>query len=243
MSKEIEFIKVIEQTLSKFEQSEVKLSEKNAKDILHIRGLLDGSASFLELHALVADYVNNKMTRKLFGFLPFVNDLKSQLLDILKKPDFDPIYWLQEVKRSRRNSSCANSYANLPNLYSSEAIVTHDSAQQLAYETRFNNLEKEVKEIKESNEFYKTKNDELEKVVTHLSQDYLKIKEELEVVKNLLKASQTEIDRLNLIILQKDEVITKLSSENEKLKNHYHSKNQQDKQSSNGKKTTAGIFG
>ena len=76
MSKEQEFIEAIENALSHFEQIEKEISEKNAKDILHIRGLLDESEAFTDMHTLIKDYVEAQMYRKIFGFLPFVNDLK-----------------------------------------------------------------------------------------------------------------------------------------------------------------------
>lgn len=236
MSKEQEFITIIQNVLLNFEKNENNISAKNAKDILHIRGLLEDTASYIELHALLTDYVVNDMSRKFFGFLPFINDLKANLLDVIKNPNFDPMRWLHEERRSRRNSSCSS----LSNL--SEIIVNNDALYHQDCESRFLKLEKDIKLVQEKNEYLKTKNDELEKVVTLINNDYLKIKAELDKVNTLLTTAKYEIDRLNLIILQKDEIISKLSSENEKLKNITLSSKTTERNDSQVKKSIIGFF-
>ncbi len=104
MSKEQEFIEAIKKALTGFEQIEKEISEKNANDILHIRGLLEGNEPFIELHALIKDYVTVRMYRKLSWFLPFVVDLKSQLLDVLRMSKFDPVSWLHSTRLKRSRS-------------------------------------------------------------------------------------------------------------------------------------------
>lgn len=234
MSLEIKFIKAIEKVLSDFEKSETNISTKNAKDITHIRGLLDENESFVVIQALVTDYVNNEMSRKLFGFLPFINDLKSLLIDVLKREEFNPIGWLREV-RSRRNSS-SGSLTNL-----SEIVLDIENTEHQVCESGFSNLEKDIKQIKQNNDLLIAKNTQLEKAVDVISKDYTQIKAELDKVKTLLTAAQTEIDRLNLIILQKDEVIAQLSTENEKLKNHLYT-SPPDKPITSSKKNIVGMY-
>lgn len=236
MSKEQEFIITIEKVLSDFEQSEINISTRNAKDILHIRGLLAEHDTYVVLHALILEYVNNDMSRKIFGFLPFVNDLKSNLLDVIKNPIFDPMRWIHEERRSRRNSS-TSSLSSL-----CESVVDIDAYSHQTCESRFAELEKNIKQIKESNEYLQIQNSQLEKAMGLINKDYLHIKAELEKVNSLLIAAKTEIDRLNLIILQKDETITKLSAENEKLKSLTLPSKAADKQNTPVKKSILGFF-
>jgi hypothetical protein len=243
MSKEKQFIEAIENALSYFEQIEKEISEKNAKDILHIRGLLEGGETFTELHALVKDYVYNQMNRKIFGFLPFVNDLKSQLLDVLKMSKFDPINWLHStrLKRSRSLGDMpSDSNVNI-------RLKEINGLEHSGCEARFSNLETEVRKIREMNEYYKTKNDQLETVLKSISENFSKIQAELLEVKKSLQLAQSENEKLNLSLLQKDQEIAELKAENQMLKSNNPLNPQlstvHGSPKSNVRKSSMGIFG
>ncbi len=242
MSKELEFIKAIEGVLTDFENSEKNISEKNAKDILHMRTLLDGEATFLELHALITDYVVNKMSRKLFGFLPFVIDLKSQILHLLVSAEFDPVKWLH-ITRNIKSCHSTGDISRDHGIQLPEIKVS----DHLACESRFSTLEKSVNDIKESNNFLKAQNTELQKTLSTLNKGYQQIKADLEKVENQLRTAQTEIQKLNLIISQKDEIIFKLTTENESLKSGKPQNSQpipeHESFKSKERKSTSGLFG
>jgi hypothetical protein len=243
MSKEQEFIEAIENALSHFEQVEKEISVKNAKDILHIRGLLDEGEAFTDMHTLIKDYVEAQMYRKIFGFLPFVNDLKSQLLDVLKMHQFNPVSWLHSTRLKR-----SHSLGDMPSDYKIYIRLKEiNGSEHSGCEARFSTLEIEVRKIREMNEHYKTKNDQLEIVLKGISENYSKIETELAEIKKSLQLAQSENERLNLALLQKDQEIKELKAENQLLKSNKPLNPQlstvHDSPKSNIRKSSMGIFG
>ncbi len=214
MSLEIKFKTNIEKHLKAIEKNEGdNISDNDAKHICHIRQLINQHEDFLELHALLTEYINDEMSIRLFGFLPFVNDLKRDLKNIVEKPEFNPAKYLRSSRFSSRHNSAVDIETTDSINLSDVNTLVHTEC-----DSRFAKLDSEVKQIKESNVFYKAKSEQLEKSVAKLQTDYDAIKNELNEYKKRALAAEAEVEKLNLTILEKNETIAKLNSEVNKLR-------------------------
>jgi hypothetical protein len=212
MSLEHKLKESIEELLKSYENKEgVNLSQKDAKDISHIRAMMQQNLTLIDFRILLMEYISKNMTQNIFAFLHLFNDLKYSLKSLLAKQEYSLINCFNSTKQNciglsngstNQNSNYSNKKDNLDSLHESRLLV----------------LENEVTAIKEHNLYYKTKNEQLEQTLIKINEDYIKFKEEIEQFKTRALKAEAQVERLSLCILQKDEEISNLKLEISQLK-------------------------
>lgn len=202
----------IKELLKNYENKEgVNLSQKDAKDISHIREMMQQNITLIDFRILLMEYVSKHMSQNIFAFLQIFNDLKYSLKSLLAKQEYSLINCYNSTKQN-----CISLTVNSSGQNSNDDHIK--STSDNIYVNRLFTLENEVKAIKEHNLFYKTKNEQLEQTLNKMNEDYIKFKDEIEHFKTRALKAEAQVERLSLCILQKDEEISNLKLEISQLK-------------------------
>ena len=236
MSLREKFKNTIEASLYKYEGFKSSISDEDSIAITHIRELLRGNGDLLELRDTIYAYVD-KLSGSFFSFLPFINDLKSNIKNVINTPEFLPIKCVVDDYKLLKEMTILKQNQNEDNQLAGNYISRNE------YEKGMQQLEEK---LREEITHYKGESEELRLQLNASELANKKIVKENDLLKEQLASINLQlqtaintdsvdidISKLQIIVKQKDAKINDLNVEIKRLKEALNNTNSAPKESCN----------